>query len=60
MVSAHVDLYDWLKSVHVLLAMIWVGGAIALQVLAVKISRSNDATRMAAFSGDVEWIGMRV
>ncbi|MGZ8611660.1 MAG: DUF2269 family protein [Actinomycetota bacterium] len=60
MLSAHIDLYDWLKSVHVLLAVIWVGGAIALQVLAVKISRSNDAMRMAAFSGDVEWIGMRV
>jgi uncharacterized membrane protein len=60
MLAAHIDLYDWLKAFHVILAVTWVGGAIALQVLAIRLQRTNDATRMAAFAGEVEWVGMRI
>jgi uncharacterized membrane protein len=54
------ELYDWLKAFHVLFAVIWVGGGITLQVVAIRLRRENDHARMAAFAGDVEWIGGRV
>ncbi|MGH2589742.1 MAG: hypothetical protein ACRDGW_02965 [Actinomycetota bacterium] len=31
------ELYDWLKFGHILMAIIWVGGAITLQLLAIRI-----------------------
>jgi uncharacterized membrane protein len=55
-----IRLYDWLKAFHVLLAIVWVGGAIGVQLLAVRIVRTNDPVRMAVFSGEVEWIGTRL
>jgi uncharacterized membrane protein len=60
MVASHIDLYDWLKAFHVFLAVVWVGGAIALQILAIRLVRTNDTARMAAFAGEAEWVGMRV
>jgi uncharacterized membrane protein len=52
--------YTFFKSLHVLAAVVWVGGALTLQVLAFRILRTNDARRMAEFAKDSEFIGMRV
>jgi uncharacterized membrane protein len=60
MLAEHIGLYEWLKALHVLLAVVWVGGAAALQVLAIRIEREHDPLRMAAFAGQAEWMGMRV
>jgi uncharacterized membrane protein len=60
MLAEHIGLYEWLKALHVLLAVVWVGGAAALQVLAIRIERERDPLRMAAFAGQAEWMGMRV
>jgi uncharacterized membrane protein len=54
------QLYDWLKAVHVLLAVVWVGGNIVLQILAIRITRQNDALKLASVAGDIQWIGMRI
>jgi uncharacterized membrane protein len=40
-------LYDWLKFVHVLAAMIWVGGLLAVGVLAIQVLRSRDRDAIA-------------
>jgi uncharacterized membrane protein len=53
-------LYDWLKFFHVLMAIVWVGGGIAMQVLAIRITRQNDPVKVATFVGEVEFIGTRV
>lgn len=54
------DLYETLKSIHVLAAVIWVGGAVTVQVLASMAQRAGDPARMAVFAKDAELVGMRV
>jgi len=53
-------LYETLVFLHILTAVVWVGGAVAMQLLAVRAQRSGDAAAMARTAGDVEWVGMRV
>ncbi|MFP5451018.1 MAG: DUF2269 family protein [Thermoleophilia bacterium] len=53
-------LYESLVFVHVLMAIIWVGGAVALQVLYVRAQRSTEPGAMTRTAGDAEFIGMRV
>src|ERR671936_174294 len=53
-------LYTFFKSVHVVAAAVWVGGAVMLQALAFRIIRTGDAKRQADFAKDTEVVGMRV
>ena len=52
--------YTFFKSVHVVAAAVWVGGAFFIQALAFRITRSGDAKRQADFAKDSEVVGMRV
>ena len=52
--------YTFFKSVHVVAAVIWVGGAFIIQAFAFRILRTGDARRQAEFAKDSEVIGMRV
>jgi uncharacterized membrane protein len=52
--------YELLLFVHVLAAVVWVGGALSLQVLAIRAERSPDAGRVANFATEAEWVGSRV
>jgi uncharacterized membrane protein len=52
--------YEFSLWVHVFTAVIWVGGGIAIQFFALRITRTNDPVRLAGFSKDAEWIGLRV
>ena len=45
---------------HLAAVMVWLGGATAIQFLALRALRSNDAVRTATFASDVEWFGSRV
>ena len=54
------DIYELLKTIHVLAAVVWVGGATATQVFAIRANRADDPTRIATFARDSEWIGTRV
>ena len=54
------DVFELLKTFHVLAAVIWVGGAAATQIFAIKATRTADGSRMATFASDAEWVGMRV
>jgi uncharacterized membrane protein len=53
-------LYDAFKVLHVLAAVIWVGGAFTLQVLLFKATRAADLDRSAARGQDAEYVGQRV
>ena len=54
------DLYEFLKTIHVLFAVIWVGGAATTQILVSRLARANEPDRLAAFGKDIEVVGMRV
>lgn len=52
--------YDWFLALHVLTAVVWVGGAATQQLFAIRAERSDDPQRMATFAADSEWIGTHV
>ena len=52
--------YTFFKSLHVVAATIWVGGAAMTQAYALRIVRSRDARRIAAFAKDTEVVSMRL
>ena len=45
---------------HISAVAVWLGGGAAIQFLALRALRSDDARRTADFAADVEWFGMRV
>jgi uncharacterized membrane protein len=51
--------YQTWKAVHVLAAIVWIGGALMIQLFAFRILRESDGNRIAKFSSDVEFIAMR-
>lgn len=51
--------YQTWKALHILMAIVWVGGALMIQLLAFRILRENDGARIAKFTKDIELIGMR-
>ncbi|HEY1330160.1 MAG TPA: DUF2269 family protein [Actinomycetota bacterium] len=53
-------LYSWLLFLHILMAITWVGGAIALQVLGTRIDRTGDPQRVYDTAVDFEFVGTRV
>ena len=55
-----VTLYDTLKFFHILMAIIWVGGALVTQIYAVRVTRDDDPEKLAYFAKQVEWVGTRV
>jgi uncharacterized membrane protein len=55
-----VTLYDWLLFGHILVAMIWVGGALLLNVLALQALRSHDPDAVARFVKNLRVIGPRL
>jgi uncharacterized membrane protein len=52
--------YTFFKSIHVITAVIWVGGAAMIQAFAFRILRTGDGKRQADFAKDAEVVGMRV
>lgn len=53
-------LYEWLVAFHVLGAVVWVGGAVMMQVLAVRAQRQHEPREVVRVAGDAEWVGTRV
>lgn len=52
--------YEIALFVHVIAAIAWVGGAIAIQALAIRVVGRDEPLEIARFSGDVEVVGQRV
>ena len=51
------SLYDWLLFLHVLAAMVWVGGGITLAVLAGRVLRDSDPDAVARFVVSLRTVG---
>lgn len=52
-------LYEWMLALHILMAIVWVGGGITGQILVSRL-RNADGPRMVRTAADLEWIGMHV
>ena len=52
--------YELFLFLHISAAMIWIGGAFFIQMLALRILRTRDNERIAGFAGDIEVLGMRI
>jgi hypothetical protein len=53
-------MYEFWLFVHVLMAIVWVGGNIHLQIIGARLNAANDPIQLAGFSRQAEWIGTRV
>ena len=54
------NLYEVLLAIHILAAVIWVGGGFTNQLYAFLILRSGEPADAARFAKNSEWIGTRV
>jgi uncharacterized membrane protein len=52
--------YQFYLTVHILAATIWVGGATATQVYAVRAQATRDPERLAGFASDAEFVGRTI
>jgi uncharacterized membrane protein len=52
------DLYDWLMLVHIIAAMVWLGGLVALIVLATQAVRSGESDVVARFVANLRVTGL--
>src|SRR6188472_4042249 len=53
-------MYNVLLYVHIVCGVIWVGGAVTLQVLGILASRSKDSTDLPRVGRYAEFVGSRV
>ena len=53
-------MYQLLLYVHIVCAVIWVGGAIYAQLLALRVTRSSDPSELPHLARHIEFIGARV
>jgi uncharacterized membrane protein len=49
--------YKTIKFIHVLSAIVWVGGGIFVQIYATKLRRADDPIRLAGFARDLSTLG---
>ncbi len=52
-------MYDWLKFIHIVAAMVWVGGAVWVGFFGRRVAASKDPARARAFASDMV-IGSRI
>ena len=53
-------MYQVALYVHIICAVIWVGGALYAQLLSIRVSRSDDPMELVRLGRNIEYIGMRV
>jgi uncharacterized membrane protein len=51
------DLYDWLLFLHVVAAMVWLGGGILLAALAARVLRHRDPAAISGFIANLRVLG---
>jgi hypothetical protein len=59
-VTLAVSTYQWYLMVHILMAVVWVGGAHMIQLFSARILKGGDPVRLAAFAKDASWIGSHI
>src|SRR6266513_5815287 len=59
-VGGAIDMVSWLLFVHVLSAMVWLGGGLTLMVAGFRARSSSRPEAVAEFAGTVPFVGLRV
>jgi uncharacterized membrane protein len=57
MIAYNQDVFDTIKYLHILAAMIWLGTSIYLQFTATRLASAAEPERMATFAKDAEYTG---
>jgi uncharacterized membrane protein len=52
--------YQVFKAIHVLAAVVWVGGGLTLELFAINMQREGDPRVLAKVAEQAEWLGKRV
>ena len=53
-------MYELVLFVHIVCAIIWVGGAFFSQLLAIRVSRSSDPSDLPKLGANIAYLGQRV
>ena len=53
------DLYLLFVYIHILAAIAWVGGSLAINVLGTRVGRSSDPAELPKLGHHIEWLGLR-
>lgn len=57
---ANTDWYGVFKVIHVLGALVWLGGASALTLTGIRAERANDKAQIMVIAKQAEWLGTRI
>ena len=60
MTIATISTYQWYLSIHILAAVLWVGGAFTIQLLAIRAARPNARLQLGSLASEIEWVGTRL
>jgi uncharacterized membrane protein len=52
--------YETYLLLHVVAAVVWLGGGLTMTILGARIAKQRDVSRMVAFARDAEWVGNHV
>ena len=58
--TAAISTYQWYLSIHILAAVLWVGGAFTIQLLAIRADRPGARLQIGSLASEIEWVGTRV
>ena len=50
-------LYDWLLAIHILAAILWIGGGVMLHLIFVRTRSAGDAQTLSKLLTNGEWLG---
>jgi uncharacterized membrane protein len=54
------SLYQFFLFLHILAVVVWIGGGIAVSILAFRAQRTGDLQVISGAASDAEWLGQRV
>lgn len=60
MLAFNQDLYDLLKYLHIVAAVVWVGSGLFVQYYSSRLRRAEDPVRLGAFAKDIEAAGKQL
>jgi uncharacterized membrane protein len=60
LLAYNIAVFHTLKFIHVMSAIVWVGGGIFVQIYATKLKRANDPERVVGFARDISTLGQAV
>ena len=60
MLAFSLGVYNVILLVHILAAIVWVGGGVFIQIYVTRLDRTGETDRLMAFAKDLEKLGNRI